>query len=378
MIDTSNKLCTGCSACKAVCPKHAIELVDDINLFRYPQIDSTKCINCGLCDKVCPLNKKFNVKLEKVYAAKSKNDEVVNSSSSGGIFYEIAKYVLDNNGYICGAAFDDKFQVHHIIIANFEDLPKLMTSKYVQSRMEDTYSKVKELLDTQKIVLFSGTPCQVNGLKSYLRIEYENLICIDIICHGVPSPRIWQYELGSNIKDKEISNINFRDKRIDWSHYGTNYKFKDNNELFIEHNDTIYSKAFLNDLCLRESCYQCQAKGNNRASDLTLGDFWGVENTEVKLPNKDKGISLIIAHKQKGLDILSKINIEYEEVSSDVLKYNPSYNNYSTKITERNKYMSKVNEFNYKTLTLKMSKVSLYSRCKRKTKNIIKKILKTK
>lgn len=373
MIDTSNKLCTGCSACKAVCPKQAIELVDDINQFKYPQIDSTKCVNCGLCDKVCPLNKQFKPEIEKVYAAKSKSKDIVDSSSSGGIFYEIAKDVLDNNGYICGAAFDENYQVHHIIVDNIKDLPKLMTSKYVQSRMENTYIDIKELVDNKKYVLFSGTPCQVNGLKSFLRKEYENLICIDIICHGVPSPRIWQYELTSNIKDKKVDNINFRDKQINWPHYGTKYKFNDNSEIFIEHNDTIYSKAFLNDLCLRESCYKCKAKGDNRTSDLTLGDFWGIENEEVKLTNKDRGISLIIVHRQKGLDILSKLNVENEEVNNNVLKYNPSYYNYATRINERNKYMCKVNETNYKSLTLKMTKVSLYSRCKCKVKKLLRK-----
>lgn len=378
MIDTSNRLCTGCSACKAICPKHAIELIDDINHFKYPHIDSNKCINCGLCDKVCPLNKNINVEIEKVFAAKSKNDDIVNSSSSGGIFYEIAKYVLNNNGYICGAGFDDEFQVHHIIVDNFNDLPKLMTSKYVQSRMEDTYIKVKNLLENDNQVLFSGTPCQTNGLKSYFKKEYENLICVDIICHGVPSPRIWQYELNSNKKDWKISNINFRDKRIDWSHYGTSYKFTDGTEMFIEHNETIYSKAFLNDLCLRESCYQCKAKGNNRTSDLTLGDFWGVENSNISLSNKDRGISLIIAHNQKGLDVINKINVEYEEVSNEVLKYNPSYYKYSSKIIERNKYLSKVNELNYQKLTLKMTKVGLWYKCIRKVKNIFKKILKSK
>ncbi len=366
------KLCSGCSACKSICPKQAITMIANKDGFLYPFINRDKCINCKLCEKICPLGKKIVPTINKVYAAKSSNKNVVLASSSGGVFYELAKYVFKNNGYVCGAAFDSNFQVHHIVIDNIEQLPQIMTSKYVQSRMEDCFSEIKNYLSTGKLVLFSGTPCQSNGLKSYLKKTYDNLICIDIICHGVPSPRIWSYELNKYKKYNKtpIKSITFRDKRISWQEYGYSCTYCDNSELYNIHQNTTYSKAFLNDLNLRKSCYCCKAKGTNRASDMTLGDFWGCDNLQISINDNNYGLSLVIIHTDKGLSLINKLNLKLEEVDEMVLNNNPSYFYSSLEYKKRNSYMNKVSEFNYDELTEKMTKKTYFDRIINKIKRI--------
>ena len=188
----SKNKCTGCTACMNVCPKNAISMVTDKCGFKYPIIDEKKCIDCGLCKKTCPiLNKKNNLSINKCYAAYSKNDEYSIHSSSGGIFPIIANYILDNNGIVIGAAFDKKMNLNHVAITKKKEIDKLRGSKYLQSDLGDIFKYVKENLKTKKI-LFVGTPCQIAGLKAYIKNDYDNLICIDLICHGVPSPKLFQ------------------------------------------------------------------------------------------------------------------------------------------------------------------------------------------
>lgn len=366
------KLCTGCTACKSICPKQAIKMLTDRDGFLYPFIDKEKCINCKLCESICPLEKKFVPTINKVYAAKSNNMDIVLKSSSGGIFYELAKFVFENNGCVCGAAFDSNFQVHHIVIDNIGQLPQIMTSKYVQSKMENCFEKIKNYLNSNTIVLFSGTPCQSNGLRSYLKKEYKNLICIDIICHGVPSPRVWSYELSKYKKYNKspIKDITFRDKKISWQEYGYSCTYEDNSKLYNRHQDTTYSKAFLNDLSLRKSCYYCKAKGINRASDITLGDFWGCDNLSISINDNNYGLSLVIVHSDIGLSFINKLSIKLEEVNEIVLNNNPSYFYSSLEYKKRNSYMNKVSEFNYDELTQKLARKTYFDRIKNKIKRI--------
>lgn len=372
------KLCTGCTACKSICPKQAIDMISDKDGFLYPTINKDKCINCKLCEKVCPLDKKFTPMINKVYAAKSYDKNVILSSSSGGIFYELSKYILKNNGFVCGAAFDDNFQVHHIIIDNIEELPKLMTSKYVQSRIEDCYVEIKKLLNGDRLVLFSGTPCQTNGLKSYLKKDYSNLICIDIICHGTPAPRIWSYELNKYKKynHSPVKSICFRDKKVSWKEYGYSCTYDDDSKKYSKHQNTTYSKAFLNDLDLRKSCYLCKAKGINRASDITLGDFWGCEKFSISINDDKLGLSIVVIHTNKGLDIVNKLKIKLEDVDKKAIDNNPSYFYSSLEYKKRKKYLNKVNEVNYDELTSKMINKTYLDRfinkVKRKIRNLVK------
>lgn len=216
-IDDKSRCC-GCSACMNICPNNAIKMKIDNKGFKYPIVDDEKCVNCGLCDKVCPYNNEYTKKeiynKSVAYGGWNNNDEIRKNSTSGGIFSAISKYVLDNNGLICGAIYDDNLKVIHEIVDNIENLKKINGSKYVQSDMKDNFKKIKKYLEDGKLVLFSGTPCQVSGLNSFLGKEYENLYTCDIVCHGVPSPKVFEKykkEL-EKAKNSEIININFRDK----------------------------------------------------------------------------------------------------------------------------------------------------------------------
>lgn len=373
------ELCTGCNACHSICPVSAISMEVNEEGFLYPRIDSKKCINCKMCEKVCPVEKKYETDLKKIYAACSKQKDILKNSSSGGIFYELSKIILLKHGYVCGAAFDDNNQVHHIIIDDINKINLLMRSKYVQSRIDDCFIRIKDLLNNGETVLFVGTGCQVNGLHSYLQKKYNNLLTVDIICHGAPSPKIWDYylndcnkKIGSSIK---INNINFRDKKNGWKEYGLSFNTSNNIKIFENHNSNLYFKLFLKDLCLRESCYKCNANGENRLSDMTLGDFWGCKKFDLKINNENKGLSLIICHSDKGLDILKELSIEIEEVENTVLNYNPSYYYSAKKPKKRDFYMETVNENNFSALSNDVTKDSLYRRLLNRMIIIIKSII---
>lgn len=219
MIDIKDKTkCCGCSSCVNTCPNNAISFNIDNNGFKYPIVDIGACINCGLCEKVCPYNSEYVKKdvYEKsiAYGGWNTDDVVRKNSTSGGIFSAISKFILENNGVICGAIYNEKLEVVHEIVDNIKDLEKIYGSKYVQSDMKDNYKKIREYLNNGRLVLFSGTPCQVEGLNSFLGNEFENLYTCDIVCHGVPSPKVfkkYKEELEER-HNSEIININFRDK----------------------------------------------------------------------------------------------------------------------------------------------------------------------
>ena len=377
MLVESN-LCTGCTACKSICPRSAIMMQEDEEGFLHPVINNELCINCKLCEMVCPITKEINAEYEKVYAAISRNDEQRFKSSSGGIFYEIAKIVLDCGGYVCGAAFDENNQVHHIIINDINDIDLLMRSKYVQSRMEDCFKQIKELLVAGKHVLFVGTGCQVNGLVSFLQKKYDNLITLDIICHGVPSPKVWKLYLDYLNKTLEkgikVLNVNFRDKQQGWSKYGYSFELSNGVKIYESHEENIYSKIFLSNIALRPSCYNCHANGICRLSDVTLGDFWGSNNYELKLEHNDKGLSILVVHTKKGYLLLQEDRIVLEEINSDALKYNPSYSKSCSVPKNRSSYITSLNDENFYELSVKASKSSrsLYKRIFSKIKRIIK------
>ena len=233
MLEIINKSnCCGCHACYNACPQNAIIMRKDELGFRYPVIDQEKCIECGLCKKVCPvLNKKKINNQPIAYACINKNDNVRRESSSGGIFTLIAEKILDLNGVVFGAQFDEKLNVSHAYVENKEDLYKLRKSKYVQSDIKDSYKKAKEFLDDDRFVLFTGTPCQVEGLYSYLRKDYNKLYTQDIICHGVPSPAVWKKYKEDVEKQKhmKVVNMNFRDKSNGWMLYFLKYTDSTNN-----------------------------------------------------------------------------------------------------------------------------------------------------
>lgn len=321
--------CCGCSACYSICKHKAIIMQKDKYGFLYPIIDESNCNSCGLCYIICPNNKQINNNQQhqiQTFACYNTNNEERRTSSSGGIFILLAQYVIENGGVVFGAEFNDDFSVSHNFGETKFDILKFQGSKYVQSDINETYFNVLSFLKTDRLVLFSGTPCQISGLKSFLRKDYKNLICVDFICHGVPSPMVWQKHLLSIKKYcGSINSIEFRNKETGWSNYKLIYTGKDS-MMSLKYTDDNYFKGFLNNLYLRPSCYQCHFKTINRDSDFTLGDFWGIDHILPKI-NDDKGMSLLIIQTELGENIyqILKKNIQSFNVNiHDALKFNAS------------------------------------------------------
>ena len=310
MINLNNsKNCYGCSACEQICPQEAISMQENEEGFLYPIIDEKKCINCGLCQKVCPeININFNVKKQQYYIGYNSNNKDCYESSSGGIFTLLAKEILQKNGYVAGAMFDENATLKHVLIDNEKDLNKLKGSKYLQSDLNNTFVQIQEKLKQNKYVLFCGTPCQCAGLKNFLQRDYENLYLVDFVCHGVPSQKIFkEYLIERFGNNKKYSYINFRDKRN--SYYFPKLIIKDENNKEVLNGsfiDSLYLRGFSENLYLRQSCSNCQFAQANRISDITLSDFW---NVRYYLPNfnYEKGFSSFIISSKKGVDLIENL-----------------------------------------------------------------------
>ena len=310
--------CTGCSVCSSVCPRNCIEMKEDKDGFCFPElIQNNECIECHLCENTCPVLNTGDLVEEKttVYAALSCHDELRALSSSGGIMSELALQILHTNGLVFGAAFDDDFLVRHIGIDNEKDLKKIVGAKYLQSDISDIYEKIKSALNKNIEVMFCGTPCQVAGLRSYLGKNYENLLCVDFICHGIPSPSAWKsymkYRGECEANGEKVIAINMRSKSTGWSHYNysSEFTYRDGRKTVSLSGENIYMKLFAGDYINRECCQQCNFKGWNRISDITLGDFWGIWNIDTSMDD-NKGTSLILVHSNKGKKFLEKISEE--------------------------------------------------------------------
>lgn len=322
--------CVGCYACYNICPVNAIMMKADEEGFSYPKVDNLRCIKCEKCGTVCPsLNfvKKTSQADPETLAAYCLDEAVLNNSSSGGIFHLLAMKILEAGGIVIGAGFNKCWEVEHKIAENSEELLELQTSKYVQSRIGSTFKIIKDELKTGRWVLFSGTPCQCAGLQKYLGRVYDNLLLIDFVCHGVPSPLVWQKYLKLRVKKvNEIQRISFRDKNLSWERYLLKISLKNSNKYLaddLEHD--LYLKGFLNNLYLRPSCHKCKFCQKNRSVDITLADFWGVKE-EVPSMYNSKGTSLVFIHSKQGKHIfksLPNIKLQYINFMQGV-KYNPS------------------------------------------------------
>ena len=303
------KDCCGCGACAQSCPVNCITMVSDTEGFLYPRVDKDKCINCNKCNRVCPVQNADNNNNDQpeAYVAMSR-DKTRLESSSGGLFYLLAKEILSKGGAVAGAAFDDSWLVRHDIADNPDDLSGLLRSKYMQSNINKVYTEVKKLLDEDKSVLFTGTGCQVSGLKAYLGKPYDNLYTIDVLCHGAPSPQVWRCYL-NELEEKyhsHVTDVNFRNKVSGWKDYSISISFE-NGETYSEvYKDNSYMKLFLSNYILRPSCHSCKFKSLNRCSDLTLGDAWGIGSIMPEFDD-DGGTSLILAHTNKGKKLIEQI-----------------------------------------------------------------------
>ena len=372
--------CCGCHACMNICLKHAISMYEDEKGFKYPKIDQDKCINCGMCKKVCPIiNCKEIEKDIKAYACYNINNDERLNSSSGGIFILLAKEIIKRKGIVFGASFDKDFNVNHSYADNEKDLNKFMGSKYTQSTIGETYKQVKDFLENDRYVLFTGTPCQVEGLKSYLRKDYDKLYTQDIICHGVPSPKVWQKYLDFLKKQEKekIRNIQFRNKDHGWSLFRTKIMFY-TRTYSVCHNDDYYMKVFLNNLCLRDSCYNCSFKKKYRISDITLADYWGIDNIHPEM-NDDRGTSLLIINSEKGKELfeLIKGNLKYVKTNVDeAIKYNPAMVKSVGHCKNEKAFISNIDKMDFDLLVNRyIPKASIFKRAYNEGKNIAKKLL---
>lgn len=320
--------CYGCRACEQVCPKNAISMTPNSEGFLYPVVDAMKCIDCSLCYKTCPYDNNAQKLMPlQAFALQYNDEERLISSSSGAAFPAIADYVLSQGGYVAGCIFNDRIEAVHVVTNDIVTVKKMSGSKYVQSDVQRVYSEVKHLLDIDKFVLFSGTPCQVAGLIKYLRKPYENLLTIDLICHGVPSPLLLESYI--NTYKGRVSQLKFRDKKLNgWCSQGSLQIETVANKTKIKkispYSDSYYYYYYLQNSVSRMSCYECAFSATTRVADITIGDYWNVRDVLPDL-NVDKGMSVVLVNTVKGQEILNAIskNIKlYETTIEDAVKGN--------------------------------------------------------
>lgn len=329
IIINSLKNCCGCAACANICPKQCITMTEDEKDFVYPKVDDTRCIDCKLCEKVCPLITKTTIHPPiSTEAVRSKSLNEVMLSSSGAICHELSKHFLEHRGIVYGAAWGKELTVRHIRVNNISDLEKIRRSKYLQSNLYDSYLKVKDDLTKGLQVLFIGTPCQIAGLKCYLRKDYNNLTTIDFVCHGVPSSAIFNRAIASLEKNKKqkVLHVNFRSKRENWREFGTEFTFQNGDTYYIRHSKSFYFRGFMSNLYLRDCCYDCHFVNHKNHSDLTVADLWGIEYV---MPEKDNntGMNLVIVRTHKGEKLLEKSSAMLERFPysyNDAVRYNPA------------------------------------------------------
>lgn len=313
--------CCGCTACASICMHDAITMKPDKLGFLYPDVDESKCTDCGLCEKVCAFHdnydKSLNLPLSDAYAARHKDMKEVETSRSGAAFIAISDHIIENGGVVYGAGYADHFRVVHKRAVTKEERNEFKGSKYVQSDLKGVFRSVRDDLKSGKVVMFSGTPCQTAGLHSYVGKKLrENLYLVDIVCHGVPSPYIWRDYLSylENKYGSEIINVNFRDKVI--------FGWRAHKETFKFHEDTIdttcFTFLFYKHIMFRHSCGACKYTNLQRPSDITIADFWGWEKTDKSINADDKGVSLLLCNTEKGQKLFDAVRERMEAIPAEL------------------------------------------------------------
>lgn len=325
--------CTGCGSCAAVCPKGCIRMVADQEGFLYPEVDESQCVSCKICEKACAVlnSPKVSDSVE-LLAAQNTDALVRQDSSSGGVFTALAQRVLQAGGAVCGAVYNEKFMVEHRIAFTMDEVVPMRGAKYAQSHAGHLFRQLKQLLTEGKQVMFVGTPCQCAGLKAYLGQDYDQLLTVDMICHGVPAPAVFnsyvnrRRELDAN--GAPVASINLRNKSTGWSNYAYSvmFQYTDGSVYSAPQREDPYMRGFVGNLYLRPSCSDCSFKGIHRCSDLTLGDCWGIWNTHPEFDD-NKGTSLLLIHSSRGQSVWEGISDGFSIVSltqEEAFDNNPS------------------------------------------------------
>ncbi|MBR2300843.1 MAG: Coenzyme F420 hydrogenase/dehydrogenase, beta subunit C-terminal domain [Bacteroidaceae bacterium] len=349
------KECCGCSACAQRCPKQCITMLPDSEGFLYPVIDSQSCIDCGICEKVCPIINQAEPKEPlKAYAAYNKDEQIRLKSSSGGIFTLLAQGTIEQGGVVFGVRFNEQWQPIFDYTETIEGIAPFRGSKYVQATVGNAYIQAETFLKAGRQVLFSGTPCQIAGLRRYLRKEYDNLLTVDIICHGVPSPKVWSMyldEMSTRYRKRgheraNIESISFRDKSQGWKSFRmaiqfSNSKLKKDNQIYSKtfYRDN-YLRTFVSDTTLRPSCYSCPANQGKSHSDITIADFWGIDTIDPTFDD-DKGCGAILINSDKGARTFPHAScVEREKPFRDIVNNNTSWHTSSTRPAKREEFFA--------------------------------------
>lgn len=363
MIDIKQKSdCTSCHACYNICPKNAIKMTEDNEGFKYPVIDRSLCTKCYLCDKVCHAKtenkRKGQFDRPIVVAAQSRDADIRIASASGGIFSELAKIVLNQSGYICGAIYDENWMVKHILTNDENELENIRSSKYLQSDINLIYKEIEKKIIEKYKVLVCGSPCQIAGLRAYLKNEYENLITCDFICRGMNSPKMFRKYIDS-IQGKyksQITKIKFKNKTYGWRNFSTRIDFENGKRYMGRRYEDSYMIGYLKyNAFMRPSCYDCKFKDLPRYGDLTLADFWGIEKIDKKLAD-NRGTSLLLINSEKGKKIfeLIKKRVIYKEIYSDKVFLENVCMKKSVEMTEsRKNVFENIDKLSYEELSNK-------------------------
>lgn len=374
--------CCGCEACVQTCPKHCISFDEDAEGFRYPKVDASLCVECGACEKVCPVLTPYESrKPQQVQAAINPDEKIREQSSSGGIFSILAENVIREGGVVFGVRFDERWQAVFDHAETIEGLAAFRGSKYLQARVGNAIKEARDFLKAGRKVLFSGTPCQIAALRHFLHRDYDNLLCVDFICHGAPSPKVWRFYLDEVTQNavRAIRDVQFRNKRQGWKRFNFDMTYDAHGQHYnisSWHRENHYMRIFLDDVILRPSCYACKAKGGRSHSDVTIADFWGIGQLNPQLDD-DRGTSLVLLHTKKGVASFEACHLNpWQAQYDDVLRFNPAVERSAKEHPKRSDFFAHLESAESVTRLIDETlRLPLYIRLRRIPKRYLKAVL---